>query len=217
MPYRSRMKARNMGRRYRRRRRRPRRRYMSRAMISRPELKFHQTALANVVMSISATQLPNLNASNIVQGDAATQRIGNFATPITSHGTILVRGFDNAVLQTYRVRLFWFIWKDTFETATHPDLDDLLGAPTDPWSPFKVSARGTFKVLWSRKFTIVNSIENPTFTRSFNYKLPMRRLQRFTWDGATQVRNHLFFYAISEFTVDEEPKVSLTNILRYNG
>jgi len=184
--------------------------------IIKPELKFREQRVGPANMVVAGTVSPVLDiTSAIAQGTSATNRVGDFIKPVTLHGSMSLTGFDGATAPVYRVRVFCICWKEQFIAATSPLIADLYQNTADPWSPFKPSARGTFKLLWSRKFELVNEQNNPKFSRVYNYKVPLSRLPTITWDVAIPNRNHLMFFAVSTFAIAEEATIEISNMFRY--
>ncbi len=216
MPYRRNYRPRYNRRRMRGRRRRYYRPRYNRRNNNRSELKFVNDVQIDTAMNFVGSLFLRLTISDqIVQGVTNQQRIGDFIKPITNHGTITVNSdISEADVQT-RFRLFFFIWKELIEDPTSPSLDQLLEDATDPWSPFKVSQRGTFKVLWSRKSFVINNADNTYVSRVYNYKFNMARLPQMTYDGATPNRNHLIFVGISDSAEENTSTYTINNMFRY--
>ncbi len=184
--------------------------------VVKSELKYRNQNQSNISMDLIAGLFPKLSISaDINQGNLITQRIGDFITPVTNHGTVSVIADTTSPIQSTRYRLFFFVWKETVDEPVAPVIEDLLEDVLDVWSPFKISQRGTFKVLWSRKSFVINNLDNTYVSRVYNYKFNFNRISQMTYDGGAANRNHLFFYGISDGGIPNPSTYTINNIFRY--
>ncbi len=201
----------------RRRVRRPaRRRPMTAGKVKRiidAELKVRDLGVGP--LEIPSTLGSVVHISNIGQGDANTERNGNWIKPSTWMGTITLQG-NNAdagtgIVAQYRVGIV--CWKEN-ETANPLLLASIMQDTTAPHQQFNIENKGQFKILWSRTGILSQDDDNPQFLKvhRFYVKPPMKIL----FDDAAFKNNHLFIFAYSDIdTTANPPSYSFDTRLRY--
>ncbi len=181
--------------------------------IAGTELKYSRTTNEINVNPISG----NLIAftSPISQGVLVTNRVGNWLQPVNLHGHIVLTGVNhNEADQITEVRWGCFRWMEDDSVAS-PSIPDLLEDSANPDSPFKFASKGKFKILYTRVATVVNDHTNSQFTKRFRYYIKLSGGSRTMYDNATPRKNQLYFFALSDAAVGDEPTLKITNTLRY--
>lgn len=176
------------------------------------ELKLHDVNVANV-------QLDNILGiqtilSNIVQGDANTQRTGNWVKPVSLMGTMTITGALGAAAPASKVRVSIVCWKENQDTDPI-QLARILQDVARPHQQYNVESKGSFKILWSRAFNVINNDDNPQFLRTFRFYV--RPSMKVLFDDADQRKYHLFLVASSDQNplAGDEPLISFNTRLRY--
>ncbi len=219
MPYRSSYSRRSMGRRRPRRRMTRKRRVMTSGRVKRiigAELKFK-------TLSVGPLPIPPLTGDfvqitdNIAQGDQAVQRNGNWITPVNIHGSVLIRG--NLALQptepsnSYRVALFQ--WKEDLQFQS-PDALTLMQDVVAPFGPWNIANRGSFQIVWTRKFFLSNDDDNTYFTRKLDFYVRLGRRQKVVYDAGNPKKYQYFFFIINDIEDETNPpSYFLDYTLRY--
>ncbi len=195
----------------RRRRRRP----MTAGRVKRiidAELKVHdinnpEIAFDNLVGTI-------VSLSNVPQGDTNTERTGNWIKPTTLMGTITVQGVDNLATELTRGRVSIVQWREN-QDADPISLDRILQDVALPHQQYNVESKGSFKILWSKVFTVINQDNNPKF--SYTWRFYLRPSMKVLFDDADQRKYHLFIVASSDKVAlsGDEPLMNFDTRMRY--
>lgn len=197
------------------RRRRVMRRSMTRYKVKRiidAELKRHTLGLNGTAPSVTG-ELVDIS-SLIVQGPSSQTREGNWIRPVNFHGSLAMSGRDGAG-QIVQVRAIIFRWNE--DLLHHvPTLDDIVENDTAPHGQFNFAGKGTFKVLWTKNFQLVNQDNNPQYTKLFKFYLRLSRGPKILYDDNLPKKNQLFFAIFSDtLDVMEIPEFRLDAVLRY--
>ncbi len=151
----------------------------------------------------------------VPQGVTVTQRIGDWIKPINIHGNLTVQGDNGGNPVVVNVRAFFIQWLENASTAL-PDLEDLIENTTAPQGPYKFSAKGQFKVIWSRVFNIVNEARNPQFAKKLPFYINVSRNMKSIYNGPLATKGHYYFFIFSETdAVGAVPTYRLDATLRY--
>ncbi len=136
--------------------------------------------------------------SNIVQGDLATQRIGNWIKPVNLHGTVTLQGNGAAAgaADAFLVRCGFVCWYND-EQFDPPAVAQIVQDPLAPFGPLNIGNRGSFKQLWSRKMLLSTDDDNTYFFRVVPYYLRIRCPQT-TYDAGNPKKYQIFFYILSD-------------------
>lgn len=142
------------------------------------------------------------NLTNIAQGDAMTERIGDkIRLRYVNARGYLKGGASSATNTVYKARILLILWKDD-STTNAPTVSQLLEDITDPDSHFNmdVNKRRKFKVLYDRiyKFQKVGStagVINPRIYFHKKFKKPI--YLNFT-DGTTAGKNCVYLCLMSD-------------------
>ncbi len=213
---RSQMRARNLGLRRpmrRRRRRVPRPMTVTKVRkIIGAELK-HTTQNLSDDIPAAMGRIENIS-TDIIIGDLAQNRNGNWIQPIVYHGHIQINGFPAGTDPISLVRLAVFRWREDFSTAP-PTALDLLESTNDVFGPFKYASRGKFDILWSRALSLVNNSDNSQFNKQFRFYIKLGRGQKCVYDNNTPAKYQLFFFLFTLSAIGEEPAYQLNSTLRF--
>jgi len=173
------------------------------------ELKLHDNNL-DEINAPSVTGLI-LHLSNIVIGDANTERTGNWIRPTTLMGTLTVQGDAAAADLLSQYRVFIVMWKEN--QSTDPiSLEKLMQNTAQPFQQYNVESKGSFKILWSRTGNIVNNPDNSQFIKYHRFYLKPR--MKILYDDGDFRKYHLFFVAFSNRALGP-PAISISSRLRY--
>ncbi len=155
-----------------------------------------------------------IRISDIAQGDANTQRNGNWIKPTSWMGTITLTGneaADPTLVPQFRVGCF--VWKEN-ESVNPATLTQIVQDNFAPHQQYNIENKGQFKILWSRTGILSNQDTNPQFLKvlRFYVKPPMKIL----YDDADPKNNHLFLFAFTDTdAADNPPTYSFDTRLRY--
>lgn len=136
--------------------------------------------------------------SDVSQGAAGSDRVGNWIQPVSLSGYITVTGdADGSTAPNYGVRVGFCQWfndesRDSF-TTTEVMLDVMR-----PGGPFNVRARGSFRVLWSRYFIVYNNGENAKITHTERYFLKLKQSPKCLYNVDLQKANQIFWFCLSD-------------------
>ncbi len=171
-------------------------------------------------LGIGPIEIPSVTGSvvhisNIAQGDANTERNGNWIKPTSWMGTITLQG-NNAdagagIVPQYRVGIA--CWKEN-QTINPFELIKVMQDTLAPHQQFNIENKGQFKILWSRTGILSQDDDNPQFLKvhRFYVKPPMKIL----YDDAAFKNNHLFIFAYTDVdTGANPPSYSFDTRLRY--
>ncbi len=217
MPYRGKSYGRRR-RPMRRRRKQFRRRgghmtaYRVRRLID-AELKFFVTGVETDITPTTG-ELVSIT-SNIIQGDLASQRTGNWIKPVNLHGTVVVKGNAAALpgTDTFLVRCGFISWYND-EQFDAPSIGQIMQDPLAPFGPLDIANRGSFKQVWSRKFLISNDIANNNFYRTLPYYLKLH-VPKPVYNAGNPKKYQLFFYILTDSIVLDNPTFNLDVTMRY--
>lgn len=179
------------------------------------ELKYSLTAIGPVNISNTIGVFVSLT-SNIAQGVAITERIGNWITPRNIHGNLVVKGNQNALATTdsFLIRAGIFCWKND-EQFDAPDLNQVVQDPAAPLGPLNFANRGSFRQVWGRTFTVMNDADNSQFIKKFPFYLRLGR-RKTLYDAGNPKKYQYFFFIMSDSIVITPPIFNLDLTLRYN-
>ncbi len=140
-------------------------------------------------------------SDNIAQGDTAQQRNGNWINPVNLHGSVVVRGNQTAQGTDTSVsfRVGFFQWKEDLQFQT-PDISTIIQDPVAPLGPWNITNKGSFQVIWTRKFFISNDDDNTYFTRKLDFYLRLGRRQKALYDDGNPKKYHYFFMIMNDAT-----------------
>ncbi len=151
----------------RRRRRVPPRRAMTAGKVKRiidAELKVRDLGVGPLLIPSITGQV--IHISVIGQGDANTERNGNWIKPTSWMGTITLQGNNvlagDGIISQYRVGIV--CWKEN-ETLNPLELGSLMQDTAAPHQQFNIENKGQFKILWSRTGILSNDEDNPQFLK----------------------------------------------------
>jgi len=173
------------------------------------------------VKDVIAVQLPIDDAigavvslSTIAQGDGNDQRTGNWIKPVSLMGTLTTTGVDGIVPDSSMVRISIVVWMENQDTDPIT-LDRILQVASQPHQQFNVESKGSFKILWSRPFNVVNQDNNPQFLRT--HRFYVKPSMKVLYDDADQRKFQLFLVASSDKAAlsGDEPLLSFNTRLRY--
>ncbi len=216
MVYRSSYRSRRGRGKYRRRRGMMRRsRYSKRHMTVGRVKRIIDAELKFKVLSVGPLTVPNLIGDfvsvtdNIAQGDSATERIGNWISPVNIHGSVLIQG--NQLAQTTNTsvsfRVAFFQWKEDLQFQT-PDAATIMQDTVAPFGPWNITNKGSFQVVWTRKFFVSNDDDNYFFTRKLDFYIRIGRRPKVLYDDGNPKKYHYFFFIMNDAT-------DSTNLLQY--
>jgi len=176
------------------------------------ELKMHDVSANNIALDNLIGLQTSL--SNIAQGDQNTQRTGNWIKPISLMGTMTIIGVDGLAVEASKVRVSIVCWKENQDTDPIV-LARILQDVSRPHQQYNVESKGSFKILWSRVFNVVNQDNNPQFLRTFRFYV--KPSMKVLFDDADQRKYHLFLVASSDKAAlsGDEPLISFDTRLRY--
>ncbi len=152
--------------------------------------------------------------SDVAVGDANNQRTGNWIKPVSLMGTITIQGVDNLVDRTTKCRISIVCWKEN-QDADNLVLARILQDVAQPHQQYNIESKGSFKILWSRTFTLINKDENAQFLRTFRFYV--KPSMKVLFDGADARKYHLFLVASSDKVAlsGDEPVMDFNTRLRY--
>ncbi len=176
------------------------------------ELKFHDLGVGPIEIPSATGSI--ISMSNIVQGDAATQRNGNWIKPVTFMGTITI--FANpldAANATVAYRIGCVQWLEN-QTANAIAISDIMQDTSDPHQNYNVGNKGQFKILWSRVGILSNDPANIRFQAI--HKFYVKPSRKILYDGGPGRNNQLFIFAYSQVdTLSDPPSYSFSSRLRF--
>ncbi len=191
-------------RRLRRRRFARKRRPMTSGKVKRiidAELKVRDLGVSTLIIPTVTGQV--IQVTNIGQGDANTQRTGNWIKPVSFMGTLTVQGnslANSSIVPTYRVGVV--CWKEN-QQLNAITLAQIMQDTSAPHQQYNIENKGQFKILWSRTGILANDVDNSQFQKihRFYVKPPMKVL----YDDANFRNNHLFVFGYSEIDSAANP------------
>ncbi len=178
------------------------------------ELKYSTQAIDAEVPQTVGAVIPL--TSSIVQGDAQTQRTGNWISPQNYHGNLVVKGNQAATPGTdsFLLRAGVFQWLND-EQFDPPDLVQILHDPLAPMGPLSLLNKGSFKQVWGRTFAIMNDDDNSQFIKKFPIYVKLGRRPNTLYDAGNPKKFQYFFFISSDSIVTDNPIFSLDSVLRY--
>ncbi len=193
--------------------RRPMTAYKVRRLIN-PELKISQQLNELQVQPVTGNLVSITDP--IVQGVLATQRNGQQIQPAVLHGHINLTGEEKTAATDLKVtvRMAFLRWKES-QNDNPPSAAEIMSNTADPQGPYNFGGKGKFDIMWSRVTTIVNSPDNSQFSKRFRFYLKLGKGPMCQWNEATPEKYHLFFFAISDATVTDEPALVLSTVFRF--
>ncbi len=217
MPY---SKYRNAGRRVPRKARMARRKRYSRKAMTPGKVK----RIIDAELKVKDVAANGLNPDNLLGtivrlsdvavGDGNNQRTGNWIKPTSLMGTISIQGVDGIPDRSTKCRISIVQWKEN-QDADPIALDRIMQNVAQPHQQYNVESKGSFKILWSRTFTLVNQDENSQFLRTFRFYV--KPSMKVLFDGADARKYHLFLVASSDKTAlsGDVPLLDFNTRLRY--
>ncbi len=207
-------------RRYTRRKRRTGRRPMGRHMtvgrvkrIISAELKFRVRDFDFTPVNVANPII--LQMTDILQGDSASSRTGNWIQPINMHGYVTCTGTAGAALQTLQCRVGIFRWLND-ASVDPPQIGSLVEDPANPSGPFSFGDKQSFKILWSRFINLQTNPDSPQFLKTLRYYVRIGRSAKALYDAADSKKNQLYFFAMADgLAAGDDVQVSLTNTTRF--
>lgn len=163
---------------------------------------------------------PNATFISIVdQGTGSEQRVGNWCSPSSVHGTVRCHGNPEASPETWTIRVGVLRYNDNSQ-GTSLFGSGFMEDPQRPGGPFKVASKGEFSVLWTRVLIVSNNTDNTLFTRALRYRVNLKNSPKCLYEGAgagSRTKNHLIFFAVSDCAVTalSPPSVDFDSMFRY--
>jgi len=212
MAYTRRSRLRRRKRPFTRRRRRRMRTPMTPGRVKRiidAELKFKDSSIQAISMP-SVTGLI-LNLSSVDQGDAPTERIGNWIKPVSLMGTVTVQANEANAEPLQLFRCFVLQWHEN-EDVDPITLTKVVQNDIQPYQQFNIQSKGSFKILWNWVGSVIANVDNSQYTKTTRFYVRPRR--KVLFDALDNRKYHLFFVAFSNVNADI-PTVSAQIRLRY--
>lgn len=149
-------------------------------------------------------------------GDTQTNRTGNWIAAQNYHGNLVVKGNPAAMPGTdsFLIRVGVFQWMNDTQFDP-PDMSQIVHDLAAPLGPLSLLNKGSFKQLWARTFAIMNDDDNSQFLKKFSIYVKMSRRPKVLFDGDNPKKFHIYFFALSDSIVLENPAFSLQTVFRY--
>ncbi len=174
------------------------------------ELKFSDN---DVDVPIPRTTGAITHITDMVQGDGASQRTGNWIKPVTWYATMIVIADAANAVETNLVRLMAVLWKEN-DDANPITLAQIVQNVVEPHQGFNIQNKGQFQILWSRAFIISTNPANSQFQKM--YKFYLKPKLKVLYSDAVFKNNHLFLIAFSDVdTLSNPPVLQFSTRLRY--
>ncbi len=159
-----------------------------------------------------------LKISAMAAGDAPNEREGNRITSVNLHGHVTLVGDSAGATDTTDVRIACFRWNEDVSTAP-PTAPEIMQDVANLGSSYNIVNRGKFKILWSRYFTLVNDITNPSFRRTLRYYIKLTG-PKILFDGVTAndadlKKFHIYFMVLSDSADAGSPTATTNTTFRY--
>ncbi len=176
------------------------------------ELKVRDLGVGPVAMPTVLGSFSHI--TSIAQGDANTQRNGNWIRPVTWMGTVtLSANATDLINTTVQYRIGCILWKENHQINA-ANLAKIMQDTSAPHQQYNIENKGQFKVLWSRTGILSNDPTNPRFQGV--HKFYIRPRQKVLYEGATFKNNHLFLFGYSDVATDANPPtISFDTRIRY--
>lgn len=178
------------------------------------ELKHVLFGLGYTDVSAAAAAIIEITAP-IPIGDTATTRDGNWIKPVNFHGYLSIKGFDGAAATQYGIRTSVIRWNED-QANNAISAGKVMEDPASPASPFNVVNTGSFKVLWTRYFQVINSVNNPKFVQTRKFYVRLSSAPKITYTGANAKKYHYFLLITSDdLSANQHPQYLIDAFFRF--
>ncbi len=179
------------------------------------ELKVRDLSLALAVVNFPLGSLTNIT-DGISQGDANTQRSGNWVKPVSMYGTFHIQGNPELVLdqeQSSEYRLFVYCWKED-EGVNASAISKVVDDPTDPFQGYNILNKGQFQILYTKTGIISNKEENGGNLKIHKFSIKRSKLAKVFYQADNPKNNQIFIAMMSNQNADG-PRMRFTTRIRY--